>query len=51
MSKNTYKKFSIVLAPEIIKKLEEGNYNKSKLIDSLLEKFLDEEEKKKLIKK
>lgn len=51
MIKKAYKKFSIVLAPEILQKLEDGNYNKSKLIDSLLEKFLDEEEKKKSIKK
>ena len=29
-------KISIALSPEILKKLEEGKYNKSKLIDSLL---------------
>ncbi len=45
-AKSTYKKFSIVLSPEILKKLEEGKYNKSKLIDSLLSNFLDKEEKK-----
>ena len=36
----------IALSPEIIKKLEESNYNKSKLIDSLLtEHFKKEAEK------
>lgn len=33
------KTISIALDPEIIKKLDEGNYNRSKLIDSLLTKF------------
>jgi hypothetical protein len=27
---------NIVVSPEILKKLNEGNYNKSKLVDSLL---------------
>ena len=37
----------IALSPEIIKQLEDGNYNKSKLIDSLLaEHFKKEKEKK-----
>ena len=45
-TKTTYKKLSIVLSPDILKKLEEGKYNKSKLIDSLLADFLDKEEKK-----
>ena len=39
------KKISVSLSPEIIKKLEEGNFNKSKLIDSLLTKHLKIEEK------
>jgi len=30
------KKISIAVAPDILKQLEEGKYNKSKLIDSLL---------------
>ena len=30
------KKISIALSPEVLKQLEDGNYNKSKLIDSLL---------------
>ena len=36
---------SIVLDPEILQKLEEGNFNKSKLIDSLLEKYFKKREK------
>ncbi len=30
------KKISVTLSPELLKKLEDGKYNKSKLIDSLL---------------
>jgi hypothetical protein len=41
------KHISVALSPEIIKKLEDGNYNKSKLIDSLLTKHFE----KKTIKK
>jgi hypothetical protein len=44
--KKEKKHISIVLAPDILQKLEEGKYNKSKLIDSLLTKFLEKEEKK-----
>jgi hypothetical protein len=41
------KKISVVLSPEVLKQLEEGNYNKSKLIDFLLtEHFKKESEKK-----
>lgn len=40
---------SIALDPDILKKLEEGNYNRSKLIDSLLTKFLKEQENKEKI--
>ena len=36
MEKKTYKKISIALEPEILKKLEEGKYNKSKLIDYIM---------------
>jgi hypothetical protein len=36
---------SIVLDPEILQKLEEGNFNKSKLIDSLLDKYFKNREK------
>jgi hypothetical protein len=31
------KKISVALSPEVLKQLEEGKYNKSKLIDSLLD--------------
>lgn len=41
------KKISIALSPETLKQLEDGKYNKSKLIDSLLsEHFKKESEKK-----
>ena len=46
MEKKTFKKISIALDPEILKKLEEGNYNKSKLIDSLLTEFLKKQKNK-----
>lgn len=45
MKKKEYKKISIVLNPEIIKKLDEGKYNKSKLIDSLLDDYLKKQNK------
>jgi len=32
-------KISIALDPDILKKLDEGNFNKSKLIDSLLTEY------------
>jgi len=34
-----YKIITIALSPEIIKKLDDGNFNKSKLIDLLLTKY------------
>lgn len=38
---------NVVVSPEILNKLNEGNYNKSKLVDSLLtEHFKKESEKK-----
>ena len=39
------KMISVSLSPEIIKKLSEGNYNKNKLIISLLEKYFKENPK------
>ena len=33
------KSIGVTLSPEILKKLENGKYNKSKLIDSLLTKY------------
>ena len=46
ISRKKVKKISIAIAPDISKKLEEGNYNKSKLIDSLLKKYFTENIKK-----
>lgn len=41
------KKITIALAPNILKQLEEGNYNRSKLINSLLtEHFKNQKNKK-----
>ncbi len=39
------KKISIALSPELLKKLEDGKYNKSKLIDSLLTEHFKKESK------
>lgn len=47
MNKKDYKSISIVLDPEILKKLEEGKYNKSKLIDSLLDDYFKKTNKNK----
>jgi|LakMenEpi03Aug12_release.lakeMendotaPanAssembly.Ray.scaffolds.fasta_scaffold3208594_1 hypothetical protein len=47
MSEKLYQSISIVLDPEIIQKLEEGKFNKSKLIDSLLDDYFKKEEAKK----
>ena len=35
------KKITITLSPQIIKQLENGNYNRSKLIDSLLKTYYE----------
>lgn len=43
---NIYQSISIVLDPEIIKKLDEGKFNKSKLIDSLLTEYFKKKEEK-----
>lgn len=45
MKKKTYKKISVAIDPEVLKKLEEGNYNKSKLIESLLADYFNSLEK------
>ena len=37
--KNKPKKISIALDQDILKKLDEGKFNKSKLIDSLLSEY------------
>ena len=40
MKEKKYKSLNITVSPEIIKKLNEGNYNKNKLIVSLFRKYL-----------
>jgi len=45
MAKKETKKMSIAISPEIEKKLEEGNYNKNKLINNLLRKYLKDNKK------
>lgn len=40
MLKKEVKKINIALSPELLKKLDEGKYNKNKLIISLLEEYL-----------
>lgn len=45
------KHISIVLDPEILKKLDEGKFNRSKLIDSLLVEYFKKQNKKTEIKK
>lgn len=44
------KKISVALSPEVIKLLEDGKYNKSKLIDSLLTEHFSKKAKKKTLK-
>lgn len=50
MDKET-KTISIAISPEIIKKIKDGNYNRSKLIDSLLSEHFRKENENKLEKK
>lgn len=38
-TKRNKPKIGVTISSEIMKKLEDGKYNKSKLIDSLLEKY------------
>lgn len=40
MAKKETKRLNIIISPEVYKKLEEGNYNKNKLIISLLKDYL-----------
>jgi metal-responsive CopG/Arc/MetJ family transcriptional regulator len=40
MAKKEQKKLTIAIAPELNKVLEDGGYNKSKLINSLLKKYI-----------
>jgi len=39
------KQINIVLSPEIIEKLEDGNYNKNKLVNKLLKEYLQKNKK------
>jgi hypothetical protein len=41
--KKEYDKITITLSPNIIRKLDEGDYNKSKLIDKLLTEYFKKE--------
>ena len=43
MTKKT-RQLNIAISPEVSEKLEKGNYNKNKLINELLMKFLDKQE-------
>jgi len=43
--KSKTKQINIVISPEIEKKLNEGNYNKNKLITQLLKEYLDKNKK------
>ena len=45
MEKKKYKGISIAISPDILKKLEEGKFNKSKLIDSLLTEYFEKQKK------
>lgn len=47
MKKKNYKKISLAIDPELLKKLDEGKYNMSKLIDSLLDSYFKKQNKNK----
>jgi hypothetical protein len=44
--KTENKIIGVTLSPEIIKLIEDGNYNRSKLIDTLLTEYFAKEKKK-----
>ncbi len=44
---NKNKTISVAISPELLKKIEEGKYNRSKLIDSLLTEYFKKENNKK----
>jgi len=46
MAKKEMRKINIALSPEILEKLDEGNYNKNKLIINLFKNFLIKKDKK-----
>lgn len=43
--KEETKTTSVSLSPEVLKKIEDGKYNRSKLIDSLLTKYFENKTK------
>lgn len=43
MAKKEQKKLTIAIDPALNKILEDGGYNKSKLINSLLKKYIEEQ--------
>ena len=43
--KSDTKKLSIAISEEIYKKIEDGNYNKNKLVNKLLENYLQTKQK------
>ena len=45
MAQKETKKINVCLTPEVLKKLEDGNYNKNKLIVKLLEEYLSKDKK------
>jgi len=45
MAKKETKKLTIVIDPEIYKKLNEGGFNSNKLVNQLLKKYLEKKEK------
>jgi hypothetical protein len=45
MQKKESKKLTIVISPEVYKKLNEGGFNGNKLVNQLLKKFLEKQEK------
>jgi hypothetical protein len=44
--KKEYEHITIALSPQVLKKLDEGEYNKSKLIDRLLTEYFQKEKNK-----
>lgn len=45
MAKKETKQITIVISPEVAEKLEEGDYNKNKLINKLLKEYLKKSKK------
>ncbi len=43
--KSKTKQIEISLSPDILEKLEKGNYNKNKLVNQLLKDFLQKDKK------